>query len=49
VTGEADGMNQYLNTKIAISQKCPNIFAQSFADLFVTILCTNVLLCAVFT
>ena len=37
------------DTKIAISQKCLNIFAPNFAHLFVTILRTNLLLCAVFT
>jgi len=35
--------------KIATSQKCVNIFAPNFAYLFGTKLCTNVLLCAVFT
>jgi len=43
------GKMKYPNTKIAISQKCLNIFAPNFAHLFGTILCTNVLLCAVFT
>jgi len=35
--------------KIAISQKYLNIFAPNFTPLFGTILCTNVLLCVVFT
>jgi len=43
------GKIKYPNTKIAVSQKCLNIFAQYFAHLFGTILCTNVLLSAVFT
>jgi len=43
------GKIKYPNTKIAISQKCLNIFAPNFAHLFGTILCTKVLLCAVFT
>ena len=43
------GKIKYPNTKIAISQKRLNIFAPNFAHLFVRILCTNVLLCAVFT
>ena len=43
------GKIKYPNTKVAISQKCLNTFAPNFAYLFVTILCTNVLLCAVFT
>jgi len=37
------------NTKIAISQKCLNIFAPNLACLFGTILYTNAFLCAVFT
>jgi len=40
---------KYPNTQIAISQKCLNMFAPNFAHLFVTILCTNVLFCVVFT
>jgi len=36
------GKIKYPNTKIAISQKCLNIFAPNFAHLFITILCTNV-------
>jgi len=43
------GKIKYPNTKIPISQKCLNIFAPNFAHLFVRTLCTNVLLCAVFT
>jgi len=35
------GKIKYPNTKIAISQKCMNIFAANFAHLFGTILCTN--------
>jgi len=41
------GKIKYPNTKIAVSQKCLNIFAPNLAHLFGTILCTNVLLCAV--
>ena len=40
---------KYPSTKIAIFQKCLNIFTSHFAHLFATKLCTNVLLCAVFT
>jgi len=43
------GKIKYPNIKIAISQKCLNIFTPNFAHLFATILCTNVLLCAVLT
>ena len=43
------GKIKHPNTKIAISQKCLDIFAPNFALLFGTILCTNALLCAVFT
>jgi len=43
------GKIKYPNTKIAISQKCLNISVPNFAHLFVTILYTNVLFCAVFT
>jgi len=43
------GKIKYPNTKIAVSLKCLNIFSPDFAHLFVTILCTNVLLCGVFT
>jgi len=43
------GKIKYPNTKIAISQKCLNIFAPNFAHVFGTMLCTNMLLCAVFT
>ena len=42
------GKIKYPNTKIAISHKCLNIFAPNF-NLFVTILCTDILICAVFT
>ena len=38
------GRRKYRNAKIAISQKCLNVFAPNFAHLFGTIPCTNVLL-----
>ena len=49
LTSSGWSLIKYPNTKIAISQKCLNIFAPNFAHLFVTIPCTNVFLCAVFT
>jgi len=47
ITGQ--GKIKYPNTKIAISQKCLNIFAPNLAHLFGTILHNNILLCAIFT